>query len=80
MRLPDAFAGEFADAHGEVEGFVEALRHNDFGRYVRRYLSFAEVEIGPDGTIVAAELRSYCGTGHEREPPLTHWPGGGEDV
>lgn len=79
MQLPDAFAEEFADVRDEVEEFVEALRRNDFGRYVRRYLSFAEVEVGPDGTIGAADLHSYCGAGHEREPPLTNWPGGGGD-
>lgn len=77
MRLPDAFAGEYAEARGEVEEFVEALRCNGFGRYIRRYLSFVEVAIDQNGTVTAAELHSYCGRGNERADPLINWPGGG---
>jgi UDP-2,3-diacylglucosamine pyrophosphatase LpxH len=77
MQLPDAFTRDFADARSEVEEFVEAVRRNDFGRYVRRYLSFVEVEVRPDGSVGDADLYSYCGAGRERAEPLANWPGGG---
>jgi UDP-2,3-diacylglucosamine pyrophosphatase LpxH len=76
MQLPESFARDYAEAGGEVKEFVESLRKNDFGRYVKRYLSFFEAKINSDGTVAGADLYSFCGRGRERERPLTDWLAG----
>jgi len=73
MQLPDAFAKDYEESRQEVSEFIEAIQANEFGRYLKRYLSFVEVRIDVDGIVVGAELHSFCGRGKERAAPLTDW-------
>jgi hypothetical protein len=83
MRLPSAVARPYADSHDALEEFVGAIRDNEFGRYIRRYLTFLEVDLiqSEDSYRVGkAELYSYCGPGRERSAPLTSFPSRGHGV
>jgi len=74
MRLPEVLAqpADTAAADAAFEEFVDALRVGDYERYRRRYLSFAELVVEPDGTVAASELHCFCGRARPRQPPLTH--------
>jgi len=73
MRVPDIIAQDYAEALPELRTFVEAVRQNNFSRYVKRYLSFVEVVINLEerGRVEDAQLYSFCGPGRERSAPLT---------
>lgn len=74
IRLPGALAGEYATAEHELKNFVDAIRKNDFSRYVYRYLTYVElvIDLAGNGSLQSAELYSFCGEGRERRPPLTN--------
>lgn len=74
IRLPEALAGDYTTAGDELKNFVEALKENDFSRYVYRYLTYVEliVDLANNGSLQTAELCSFCGEGKERRPPLTN--------
>lgn len=66
--------GVYKDDHKALTAFVDSLRDNQLERYVRSYLSYVEVQVDPHGDVAEAQLRSYCGSGREREPPLSAYP------
>lgn len=86
MRLPPDIARPFAEAAPALEAFVAAVRDNDYDTYVRRYLSYARIEVDPTGAQPVAEpaLHSYCGPGRPAGPPLTpcasHQTSGGSNA
>ncbi|HLL75045.1 MAG TPA: hypothetical protein VK421_07240 [Pyrinomonadaceae bacterium] len=73
IRLPDAVAGDYDTAKPVITDFADALGRNDYSRFVRRYLSYVELLVDPEGRQRVAEpqLYSYCGRGRERSAPLT---------
>lgn len=73
MRLPFALTGDFGRDRAGIELFLNAMAHNDYTPFIKGYLSYAEIVIDPaaGGMVREAKLRSYCGVGKEREPPLT---------
>jgi UDP-2,3-diacylglucosamine pyrophosphatase LpxH len=73
MQLPGEVGGEYEAAGPVLAEFADALVRNDYGKYVRRYLSYAELVVEPEGGRLAGEPRlySYCGPGRERSEPLT---------
>jgi UDP-2,3-diacylglucosamine pyrophosphatase LpxH len=73
MQLPPGIAAEYSAARAELEAFLKALRGNDFSQYVRRYLTFLEIELEPDERVRTATLYSYGGPGRERSKPLTNY-------
>ncbi|HEX8136244.1 MAG TPA: metallophosphoesterase [Pyrinomonadaceae bacterium] len=74
MRLPDAMAEDYEQALPELLNFIEALRQNDFSRYIKRYLSFVElvIDLEEGGRVEETHLWSFAGPGHERSAPLTN--------
>ncbi|MGZ3805249.1 MAG: metallophosphoesterase [Pseudobdellovibrionaceae bacterium] len=74
MRIPEELVADYSQARKELLKFVEALRNNDFSRYVKRYLSFVEVlvDLREGGHIKEVSLHSFCGRGNERSDPLTN--------
>jgi UDP-2,3-diacylglucosamine pyrophosphatase LpxH len=74
MRLPGEIAWDDPVGWGELLSFHKAIGANDFKRYIRRYLTFLEIEVEPAEGIEGvrkAELYSFGGDGHERLEPLT---------
>lgn len=73
MQLPAEVGSEFGEARAALGEFTDALVRNEFDRYVRRYLTYAEVVLdGATGRPVEEPgLYSYCGPGRQREAPLT---------
>ena len=73
MQLPAEVGGEYEAAGPVLAEFADALVGNDYDKYVRRYLSYAELVVEPEGGRLAGEpqLYSYCGPGRERSAPLT---------
>jgi UDP-2,3-diacylglucosamine pyrophosphatase LpxH len=73
IRLPKGIAADFEQAEEELLRFFDAVDRNDFSRYVKRYLSYAElaVDTRDDGRVREARLYSYCGPGREQCEPLT---------
>ena len=73
IRLPDAVTGDYQHAEQALKEFAAALRRNDYGKYVRRYLSFVEMVVDPSGGRLVDDpnLYSYCGPGRERSSPLS---------
>lgn len=76
IRLPEEVGSDYETARPKLAAFADALWHNDYAAYVRRYLSYAELVIDDDGGRLAEEpgLYSYCGPGRERSAPLTELP------
>jgi UDP-2,3-diacylglucosamine pyrophosphatase LpxH len=72
LRLPGAVTASYAEASSTLEAFLSSVRANDFGRYIRRYRPFLEIEVDPDATsrtVRRAELYFYGGHGQERSAP-----------
>jgi hypothetical protein len=76
MQLPQAILGnDDPESKKALNTFLAAVKVNDYQPYVRRYLTFLEIEIDPnkergETSVVKAELYSYGGPGHERSEPL----------
>jgi UDP-2,3-diacylglucosamine pyrophosphatase LpxH len=79
IRLPVCIAKDDDIARHAVMDFISALRKNDFDNYVRRYLSYVELHVDPQGKSPVEEphLYSFCGAGRERSEPLTDTTAGG---
>jgi UDP-2,3-diacylglucosamine pyrophosphatase LpxH len=73
IRLPKQIIEDGESATNALTEFVEAMRTNDFSRYIKRYLSYVEVTLH-DNKVTDAKLHSFCGTGAERETYLTEFP------
>lgn len=71
MEIPKTIIREDDAGLEALRNFVDAVRKNDFAEYIKRYLSYVEVLLESDGSVVFADLFSYCGAGMERMPPLT---------
>ena len=75
VRLPPALSGTYDSASGELDEFMHALGTNNFERYIKRYLTYAEVVVDQGKTGPEVGLYSFCGAGKERSAPLTsHGP------
>jgi len=74
MKLPDAVLAEGLAGDAALEEFLDAIRANNFGKYVKRFLSYVEVCVkdNGDGNVESARLYSFCGKGSAREKPLTN--------
>jgi UDP-2,3-diacylglucosamine pyrophosphatase LpxH len=73
IRLPVSIMEDNESATNALTDFIEAMRNNNFFRYIKRYLSYAEVTLR-DNKVTDAKLQAFCGRGAERETALTEFP------